>query len=313
MTLAQDNMCARPAMTISTVERDTGLGKDTLRVWERRYGFPQPERDHNGERVYPAEQVERLRLMKRLIDQGYRPGKLCAASDEELARLCNASAPARDGEPGPSEDLIRQLIRLVKANDVPALRHALNQSMMRLGLQSFVMDVVARLNHAVGEAWMNGEFAVFEEHLYTEQMKALLRQAIGSLPQSGGRPRILLTTVPDEQHVLGLLMAEALLVLEGATCISLGTQTPLFDIQMAAVAHQADIVAVSFSAAFPARQVGPLANQLRELLPTHIELWVGGAGAHRAPASPSGTLLLPNLPAALDGLSDWRTRHATCT
>ena len=38
-------------MNIAAVERDTGIGKDTLRVWERRYGFPQPQRDANGERL----------------------------------------------------------------------------------------------------------------------------------------------------------------------------------------------------------------------------------------------------------------------
>ena len=48
-------------LTIASVERDTGLSKDTLRVWERRYGFPVPDRDVNGERLYPADQVERLR------------------------------------------------------------------------------------------------------------------------------------------------------------------------------------------------------------------------------------------------------------
>ena len=31
--------------TISDVERDTGVAKETLRVWERRYDFPQPLRD----------------------------------------------------------------------------------------------------------------------------------------------------------------------------------------------------------------------------------------------------------------------------
>ena len=50
-------------------ERATGLSKDTLRVWERRYGFPQPDRDASGERLYPAEQVTRLRLIKRLMDK----------------------------------------------------------------------------------------------------------------------------------------------------------------------------------------------------------------------------------------------------
>ena len=67
------------SFTIANVERETGLSKDLLRMWERRYGFPAPERDANGDRVYPAEQVERLRRIKRLIDRGHRPGKLIAA------------------------------------------------------------------------------------------------------------------------------------------------------------------------------------------------------------------------------------------
>ena len=34
-----------PLLAIGAVERDTGLSKDILRMWERRYGFPRPERD----------------------------------------------------------------------------------------------------------------------------------------------------------------------------------------------------------------------------------------------------------------------------
>ncbi len=292
-------------MNISAVERDTGLGKDTLRVWERRYGFPQPTRDDHGERVYPPEQVERLRVMKRLIDQGLRPGRLFAASAEEFAELCHACASPRRNDVGQGDPLIRQTTALVKANDVPALRQLLHQAMMRLGLQRFVIDVVAPLNDAVGDAWMSGEFEVFEEHLYTEQIKSLLRQAIGNLPAGGGTPRILLTTPPDEQHVLGLLMVEALLALDGASCISLGTQTPLADIRMAATAHHADIVALSLSAAFPGRQVGALVSQLRQMLPATVDLWVGGAGAQRA-TPVKGIVLLPTLQATLDALETWR-------
>jgi MerR family transcriptional regulator, light-induced transcriptional regulator len=55
-------------LSIAAVERDTGLTKDTLRVWERRYGFPQPDRDGGGERCYPLDQVEKLRVVKRLMD-----------------------------------------------------------------------------------------------------------------------------------------------------------------------------------------------------------------------------------------------------
>nr|WP_314627938.1 MerR family transcriptional regulator [uncultured Noviherbaspirillum sp.] len=297
----------RPALGISATERETGLGKDTLRVWERRYGFPQPERDANGERLYPAAQVEQLRLIKRLMDQGHRPGRLMAASEEELQALyVPAAAPARHATA--DDALVRQLLALVKTHDVPQLRSALNQAMLRQGLQQFVLHSLAALNHAVGVAWMSGEFEIFEEHLYTEQVQALLRQAISTLPAHSGSPRILLTTVPEEQHGLGLLMAEALLALDGATCVSLGTQTPLFDIAMAARSQQADVVALSFSSAYPSRQVAPQLAQLRAMLPEATELWVGGSGAGR-PAAQAGVRALPTLPDALAAVAAWRDSH----
>ena len=289
--------------SIAAVERDTGLAKDTLRVWERRYGFPTPARDANGERLYPPAQVERLRMIKRLMDQGLRPGKLVSASDEELTALATpaAIAPARV-----DDGTLSAIIQLVKGHDVATLRSALTQTMHRQGLQHFILDTVPQLNMAVGEAWMRGEFEVFEEHLYTEQMQSLLRQAISALPVASRGPRVVLTTVPEEQHVLGLLMSECLLTLEGAACIPLGTQTPLADIVRAASAHAADVVALSFSAAFPSRQVLPLVSQLRAGLPPAVALWLGGGGSERLRCAPDGVRVVPSLAGILEALADWR-------
>ena len=300
----------RPSLGISATERETGLGKDTLRVWERRYGFPKPDRDANGERLYPADQVDRLRLVKRLMDQGHRPGRLMAASEDELQAL-SAPAPLPGQAEPVDEDMQRQLLALTKAHDVPQLRAALNQAMLRQGLQSFVLNTLSTLNRAVGDAWMRGELEIFEEHLYTEQVQALLRQAIATLPSGAGSPRILLTTVPEEQHGLGLLMAEALLALDGASCVSLGTQTPLFDIAMAARSQQADVVALSFSGAYPARLITPQLAQLRTLLSPEVELWAGGSGASVARVqAQSGIVAMPLLDDALAALADWRARNA---
>ncbi len=44
-------------MRIADVERDTGISKDTLRVWERRYQFPKPQRDSLGERLYSQDRL----------------------------------------------------------------------------------------------------------------------------------------------------------------------------------------------------------------------------------------------------------------
>ena len=298
-----------PSFNIAAVERDTGLSKDVLRMWERRYGFPVPERDANGERVYPAEQVERLRLIKRLMDQGHRPGKLIATPTEALTQL----APRRSRPSRPESETIdraglEELLALIKQHDANGYVQALQQRLARQGLQRFVQDIVAPLTHRVGEAWEDGLFEVFEEHLFTELTKRVLRQAIAALPHGSGSPRILLTSVPDEQHILGLLMVEALLALEGAECIPLGTQMPLLEISRAATAHQADIVALSFSVAFAPRQIPSLLQQLRQLLPTEMELWAGGGGVARA-AAPADCHLMASLEQAVAALAAWRATH----
>ena len=300
------------SFTIANVEKETGLSKDTLRMWERRYGFPAPERDPGGDRVYPAAQVERLRLIKRLIDQGHRPGQLMALSPEALRTL-----PARDTGDEPRRAVISaagnqeidELLALLKNHDAAQFQQRLQQTLARQGLGRFVMDTVAPLTRQVGQAWEDGRFAVFEEHLFTELTKRVLRQAIASLPPPNAGPRILLTSVPDEPHVLGLLMAEALFALEGAQCIPLGAQMPLLDIAHATAAHRADVVALSFSRAFPVRRVGPVLAQLRELLPAAVALWVGGEGAPTTIRP--GVSHLRTLSEGVQALGAWRAAHTT--
>lgn len=295
---------------IAAVERDTGLSKDVLRMWERRYGFPVPDRDSNGERCYPTEQVERLRVIKRLMDSGHRPGKLLAMPPEALAELApRRSAPAPQAESPAAVDDLDTLIGLIKAHDGAGYQQAMHHRLAREGMQRFVQYTVAPLTHRVGESWEDGSIEVFEEHLFTELTKRLLRQAIAALPSARGGARILLTSVPEEQHVLGLLMVEALFTLEGAECIPLGTQMPLFEIARAAEAHRADIVALSFSIAFPGRQVPSLLQQLRQMLPAGVALWAGGAGIARCPAI-EGVQLLSTLPDAIRQLAGWQAAHA---
>lgn len=296
-----------PSFNIAAVERDTGLSKDVLRMWERRYGFPQPERDANGERVYPAGQVERLRLIKRLIDQGHRPGKLFSLPAAALGELAPRRPAPPMNLPSAAAGDLDELLLLIRQHDAAGYQQALLQRLARQGFQSFVQDTVAPLTRQVGEAWEQGGIEVFEEHLFTELTKRLLRQAIAALPGGQRSPRILLTTVPDEPHILGLLMAEGLFALEGAECIPLGTQMPLLEIARAAAAHQADVVALSFSAAFPRRQIPGLLQQLRLLLAPSVGLWVGGVGIAGL-AGGAGIRLLGSFADAIAAVTQWPAR-----
>jgi MerR family transcriptional regulator, light-induced transcriptional regulator len=294
-------------LSISAVERDTGLSKDVLRVWERRYGFPNPDRDANGERLYPIAQVERLRAIKRLMDAGHRPGKLLSLEEGELDTLATRQVRAKVvDEVG---DLQRQILALLQAHDSVGLRQTLAQLLMKQGLQEFVAETIAPLNRAVGEAWMRGEMQVFQEHAYTEQVQVVLRSAINAIPHRAAHPVVLLATFPNEQHGLGLLMVESILAPEGAHCISLGTQVPIPEIAEAALAYKADAVALSFSSAYSSKQAITGLETLRTLLPERVAMWVGGELIRRMRRDVSGIISTGSLADILAALRQWRAEH----
>ncbi len=286
--------------SIASVERETGISKDLLRVWERRYGFPQPQRDVNGERLYSNDELAKLRVVRRLVDQGLRPGRILALPLSEL------EAMSRDAPPTACSALQDLALYLVKTHQTIELRRELVQSLMRDGLHRFVTETVAPLSALVGEAWVRGEIQIFEEHLFTEQLQAVLRHAIAQTPNSGGAPRVLLTTLPSEQHALGLLMAEALLALEGADCVALGTQTPAGDVVAAALAKEVDVVALSFSGNFPANQMSQSIAMLRSALPPTVALWCGGGGAARLKRLPPQVRRIADLDAISEAVDQWR-------
>lgn len=300
-------------LSIAAVERDTGLSKDTLRVWERRYGFPSPERDAIGERAYTLDQVEKLRVIKRLMDAGHRPGRIVPLSYDELQRLTESTVdqPLRNVEAVLGASDIRGHLELIRGHDQPALRTELTRLLSRFGVGRFVTEVVAPLTAAVGDAWIRGQMEIFEEHLYTETMQSVLRQAIAGIPEApaGARPRVLLTTFPGEPHGLGLLMTEAVLALDGCRCISLGVETPLWDIVLAATAHRADIVGLSFTGCMNPNQIVDGLSELRAKLPPGTRLWAGGSAPVIQRRRVEGVEAFSSLDDVPVAVRDWRAER----
>ena len=80
-------------ISIGALSRATRIPVETLRTWERRYGFPMPDRKPSGHRLYPAATVERLRRVSRLLNRGHRPAEILGLSLAEADSMLLISEP----------------------------------------------------------------------------------------------------------------------------------------------------------------------------------------------------------------------------
>jgi methylmalonyl-CoA mutase cobalamin-binding subunit len=299
-----DSASSTELLPITEVERQTGIRPATLRMWEKRYGFPQPLRDQHGDRVYPLNQVDRLRAARHLIDQGIRPGKIFsggAGFDEVGAAAPPATTDAMAGQYGPLLDLLRTY----RLNE---LYSHFQYRLLDLGLRRFVIEFLAPLTTAVGLAWGRGELPVRCEHLFTQLVMSILHAKQAVVRNAGaGRPRVLLATLTGEAHALGIMMVEAVLATLEVECIQLGTDVPPLEVAAAARDSGAQIVALSFSTYFPRKSATHMVRSLRAALPPATVLWVGGDGAPDAVQSGAGVCVLQSLAEIEPALPAWRS------
>lgn len=69
----------------------------TLRVWERRYGVTQPALSASGQRLYSADDVRRLALLKQLTDLGHAIGRLARLDMVQLQQVAGTHATVLAG------------------------------------------------------------------------------------------------------------------------------------------------------------------------------------------------------------------------
>jgi len=266
------------AYSIRVVARLSGISADTLRMWERRYGFPKPTRNEKGNRLYSAEDVDRLVLISRAMQAGYRPGEVVAKRKRELEKLLADSAKAPAALVREEGD-IAEILRDVAADQVASARQRLRQLALTLGPRAFVVDVAAPLVEQTGLAWAGGRIEVRHEHLLSEMLASQLRLSMAAYEDQGGSPVIVLATLPQEHHRLGLDMVAVYLASMGADVRMLGPNTPADQIARTAASQRAPVIAVSVSIHADVAASSEYVAWLAAEIGAERELWVGGAGA----------------------------------
>lgn len=281
---------------MGAVTRRTGIGEHTLRAWERRFGFPTPLRLTSGHRRFSGDQVQHLILIAKALDAGYRAGDIVPLPLVELEQLLQSSGVfERTKATGSAEDVMSLVFDACRRFDREALASLLHSEAALLGLPSFLRERVSPLLDEVGEAWGRGEIEIRHEHFFSEVLEDVLRRLRAPLETAAnGRP-VVIATLPNELHGLGLQIAALAIVTAGRSVRVLGPQLPVEEIVQAARALDASAVGLSVSNFSEPEETAREIAAVWERLPEGVALWIGGAGSTTLDGLPSGVEITASL------------------
>ena len=297
-------------LNIGALSMATGVPVETIRTWERRYGFPASQRNDAGHRIYELDTIEHLRLITAILARGYRPSQLEGRTAEELEDLLEKTSRAEDSESESpstkkSEEVCDKWLRCwmdaVSSLDREEFERRLRANFSRLNALEFLDGRLGPFLVELGEGWASGRLSVLHEHFASECIRDFLVDVWRPLSDMARGRRVVLTTFSGEQHCLGLHMAALVVAMAGCRVLFLGANTPVHDIAEAAEQTQSQAVTLSISQYANAQVVEKMLTQLRELLDPRVEILIGGSGAGE---SVEGARSLKSLEELLDYLSE---------
>ncbi len=269
-----DHIVPGSLLPIRTVANLTGINPVTLRAWERRYQLITPQRTPKGHRLYTEHDVELIKRVLGLLDQGISISQVKPL----LEQLPGHAATAHVGD---SEDVWRRyqqkMLKGIETFDEHALDNAYNDALSLYPLDIVSQRLTTPLLRILGERWKDSETGIAQEHFFSLYLRNKLGARIHHINQRSSGPLLLLACLPGEFHELGLLFFALASVNYGYRVLVLGSNMPLEQLPGVLARRTCAAVVLSCSCR-PSRGV------LEDELPTLVEkaevpVFVGGKTA----------------------------------
>jgi MerR family transcriptional regulator, light-induced transcriptional regulator len=269
---------------ISVVVRRTGLTQDILRAWERRYRAVVPLRTPTGRRFYTEDQVQKLRLLKQLVDGGRRISDVADRDLEDLRILAaeDASEAVVDVAPAPRRaavGLLASCLDAVDRLDRLALEQALEAAAVALSRPRLRSEILVPLIHELGERWHAGSWRIVHEHVASAVLRSFLWSMWRRVEPGADAPAVVVATPLGQRHELGALLVAGIAADLGWRVVYLGCDLPAEEIAVGVQASRASAVLLSLIHPQPDSATIDDLRRLRQVLGRGFPLLAGGRAA----------------------------------
>ncbi|MCS6896802.1 MAG: cobalamin B12-binding domain-containing protein [Nitrospira sp.] len=266
------------AHRIHRVAKLTGLSRDVIRVWEKRYGLVKPLRSANRYREYTDEDVALLRFLKEELDRGQTIGALAIEGRDSLLQRMRLCAVPTQQDLAPHQTLLDELVACLDPLDKVRFEHKLNGAVAVIPFEEAIQRILLPLERLVGELWHQGRIDIAVEHYVTKFIQQKFFAVMNQLPTNEHGPRLLVACPEGELHEIGAQAVAYLAAMRGCHVYYLGPNLPMSALRSFCERVKPDLVLLSLTEAKSNDEACGLLRELDAL----AERWpvaIGGQGA----------------------------------
>ena len=262
---------------INQVAKITGLSKEVLRVWEKRYRLLSPERGPNRYRLYSEQDVELLKYLTREIEQGQAIGELASlGKDEILARMKDGKE--EESKSFPRDQFLVELEKYLLPLDTLSFEKRLNELVVLLPFEEFFNRILIPLQIRVGELWFDEKLDISIEHYVTAQAKIKIFAAMNMINTEQNGPQVLVACPSWDLHEIGAQMVAYFCATRRCRVIFLGANLPLENLIHFSSLTKPDVVILSCTSDISENKARAYFTELISKILPICQVWVGGQG-----------------------------------
>ncbi|MFN5253646.1 MAG: MerR family transcriptional regulator, partial [Chitinophagaceae bacterium] len=223
--------------TIKDLEKISGIKAHTIRIWEQRYQFLQPQRTETNIRTYSSDELKTILNVSLLNKYGFKISHIDKMSAEQMEDKILSLNQIDAQKERVVNALIKEMVSLNMANFERQMDTYIGQK----GIEKTIIEIIFPFMERVGILWITNHINPAQEHLATNVIRQKIILGIEKLPPVLNYSKRIVLFMPEgEYHEIGLLYVHFLLKQRGFYIDYLGANVPMIDLRYLSEFHKVD-------------------------------------------------------------------------
>lgn len=247
--------------SIKQLETLSGIKAHTIRMWEKRHGVLNPQRNQGNNRLYSVNELNKILNFSLLNNNGHKVSRLSALTHDELQEKINELANKEERQ----QKAVNELILCMHQLDPEGFERTLDECIAAWSLEILINEIVYTFLQKTGLFW--GGSRLTEEHFVVTALRSKIILGIEKSAINKKRSKTILLFLPEAGQLdLMLLYTKYILRIRGFQVLYMGNDISIDNLKTVIQLKQPDYIFTYLSKRTKFK-INELSSIMQEVIP----------------------------------------------